>query len=248
MNIHVQPRTIYLCRHGESEYNLVGKIGGDSGLSPRGKQVRVWQHPGCCICPVSCEQRQSRVLHPTPAGGSWILLRQPWNDALNGGGGSCSLPTSPGLFCSLLRRWRSSSRSRRLLTWRCGRASWRGRSRRPSPWGSRTSSGRFSTRSTRWVEHWLELLAFLDGKIMFKDRFTVINLIISCWFISMSTRNILQLSSWGLGWFGTGLMRTGAVRCCSQLVLRKKIPLNIPVVCHPVCNTSLGGHRLLLLL
>lgn len=40
MNIHVQPRTIYLCRHGESEYNLVGKIGGDSGLSPRGKQVR----------------------------------------------------------------------------------------------------------------------------------------------------------------------------------------------------------------
>ncbi|NXC41406.1 F262 bisphosphatase, partial [Penelope pileata] len=38
MNIHVQPRTIYLCRHGESEYNLVGRIGGDSGLSPRGKQ------------------------------------------------------------------------------------------------------------------------------------------------------------------------------------------------------------------
>lgn len=39
MNIHVQPRTIYLCRHGESECNLVGKIGGDSGLSTRGKQV-----------------------------------------------------------------------------------------------------------------------------------------------------------------------------------------------------------------
>ncbi|XP_019369577.1 PREDICTED: 6-phosphofructo-2-kinase/fructose-2,6-bisphosphatase 2 isoform X4 [Gavialis gangeticus] len=38
MNIHVQPRTIYLCRHGESEHNLVGKIGGDSGLSSRGKQ------------------------------------------------------------------------------------------------------------------------------------------------------------------------------------------------------------------
>ncbi|XP_057895566.1 6-phosphofructo-2-kinase/fructose-2,6-bisphosphatase 2 isoform X1 [Melospiza melodia melodia] len=38
MNIHVQPRTIYLCRHGESEYNLLGRIGGDSGLSPRGKQ------------------------------------------------------------------------------------------------------------------------------------------------------------------------------------------------------------------
>ncbi|XP_029394097.1 6-phosphofructo-2-kinase/fructose-2,6-bisphosphatase 2 isoform X2 [Mus pahari] len=38
MNIHVHPRTIYLCRHGESEFNLLGKIGGDSGLSLRGKQ------------------------------------------------------------------------------------------------------------------------------------------------------------------------------------------------------------------
>lgn len=40
MNIHVQPRTIYLCRHGESEFNLKGRIGGDSGLSNRGKKVR----------------------------------------------------------------------------------------------------------------------------------------------------------------------------------------------------------------
>nr|XP_033773856.1 6-phosphofructo-2-kinase/fructose-2,6-bisphosphatase 2 isoform X2 [Geotrypetes seraphini] len=38
MNIHVQPRTIYLCRHGESECNLNGRIGGDSGLAARGKQ------------------------------------------------------------------------------------------------------------------------------------------------------------------------------------------------------------------
>ncbi|XP_054629086.1 6-phosphofructo-2-kinase/fructose-2,6-bisphosphatase-like isoform X4 [Dunckerocampus dactyliophorus] len=36
MNIHVTPRSIYLCRHGESELNLVGRIGGDSGLSARG--------------------------------------------------------------------------------------------------------------------------------------------------------------------------------------------------------------------
>ncbi|XP_077426707.1 6-phosphofructo-2-kinase/fructose-2,6-bisphosphatase 1-like isoform X2 [Vanacampus margaritifer] len=36
MNIHVTPRSIYLCRHGESELNLVGRIGGDSGLSPGG--------------------------------------------------------------------------------------------------------------------------------------------------------------------------------------------------------------------
>ncbi|KAJ8980003.1 hypothetical protein NQ317_016666 [Molorchus minor] len=38
MNIHITPRTIYLTRHGESEQNLEGRIGGDSGLSPRGKQ------------------------------------------------------------------------------------------------------------------------------------------------------------------------------------------------------------------
>ncbi|KAJ3587046.1 hypothetical protein NHX12_013436 [Muraenolepis orangiensis] len=38
MNIHVTPRSIYLCRHGESELNLLGRIGGDSGLSPRGQR------------------------------------------------------------------------------------------------------------------------------------------------------------------------------------------------------------------
>uniref|UniRef100_A0A7M4DYY4 6-phosphofructo-2-kinase/fructose-2,6-biphosphatase 3 n=1 Tax=Crocodylus porosus TaxID=8502 RepID=A0A7M4DYY4_CROPO len=41
MNIHVQPRTIYLCRHGESEFNLKGQIGGDSGLSNRGKKFSI---------------------------------------------------------------------------------------------------------------------------------------------------------------------------------------------------------------
>ncbi|TDG41283.1 hypothetical protein AWZ03_012298 [Drosophila navojoa] len=38
MNIHITPRTIYLTRHGESEHNLSGLIGGDSNLSPRGHQ------------------------------------------------------------------------------------------------------------------------------------------------------------------------------------------------------------------
>ncbi|XP_069798389.1 6-phosphofructo-2-kinase/fructose-2,6-bisphosphatase 2-like isoform X2 [Narcine bancroftii] len=38
MNIHVHPRIIYLSRHGESEYNSSGRLGGDSGLSLRGKQ------------------------------------------------------------------------------------------------------------------------------------------------------------------------------------------------------------------
>ncbi|TNM91447.1 hypothetical protein fugu_019827 [Takifugu bimaculatus] len=41
MNIHVQPRTIYLCRHGESTDNLQGRLGGDAGLSPRGHQFSV---------------------------------------------------------------------------------------------------------------------------------------------------------------------------------------------------------------
>ncbi|XP_040850344.1 6-phosphofructo-2-kinase/fructose-2,6-bisphosphatase 4 isoform X11 [Ochotona curzoniae] len=38
MNIHVTPRSIYLCRHGESELNLKGRIGGDPGLSTRGRE------------------------------------------------------------------------------------------------------------------------------------------------------------------------------------------------------------------
>uniref|UniRef100_K7FV94 6-phosphofructo-2-kinase/fructose-2,6-biphosphatase 1 n=1 Tax=Pelodiscus sinensis TaxID=13735 RepID=K7FV94_PELSI len=40
MNIHVTPRAIYLSRHGESQLNLQGRIGGDSGLTSRGKQQR----------------------------------------------------------------------------------------------------------------------------------------------------------------------------------------------------------------
>lgn len=36
MNLHTMPRTFYLTRHGQSEYNLSGKIGGDSGLSKNG--------------------------------------------------------------------------------------------------------------------------------------------------------------------------------------------------------------------
>ncbi|XP_076335527.1 6-phosphofructo-2-kinase/fructose-2,6-bisphosphatase-like isoform X2 [Tachypleus tridentatus] len=36
MNIHITPRSIYITRHGESEFNIQGRIGGDSGLSERG--------------------------------------------------------------------------------------------------------------------------------------------------------------------------------------------------------------------
>lgn len=35
-HIHQQSHVFYLCRHGQSEYNVLGKIGGDSGLSQEG--------------------------------------------------------------------------------------------------------------------------------------------------------------------------------------------------------------------
>ncbi|OAL34285.1 hypothetical protein AYO20_06338 [Fonsecaea nubica] len=37
-NLHIKPRSIWLSRHGESEYNLEGKIGGDANLSERGER------------------------------------------------------------------------------------------------------------------------------------------------------------------------------------------------------------------
>ncbi|KAJ3196047.1 Fructose-2,6-bisphosphatase [Irineochytrium annulatum] len=37
MNLNITPRCIYFSRHGESMFNLEGKIGGDSSLSPRGQ-------------------------------------------------------------------------------------------------------------------------------------------------------------------------------------------------------------------
>jgi len=36
MNMHVEPRSFYFTRHGQSEYNSKGKVGGDSGLSASG--------------------------------------------------------------------------------------------------------------------------------------------------------------------------------------------------------------------
>ncbi|KAN0060351.1 Fructose-2,6-bisphosphatase [Thecaphora frezii] len=36
MNLHLTPRNIFFSRHGESQYNVEGKIGGDSDLSERG--------------------------------------------------------------------------------------------------------------------------------------------------------------------------------------------------------------------
>ncbi|KAF9215264.1 Fructose-2,6-bisphosphatase [Podila verticillata] len=38
MNLHIAPRSIFFSRHGESLFNVMGKLGGDSDLSARGKQ------------------------------------------------------------------------------------------------------------------------------------------------------------------------------------------------------------------
>ncbi|KAJ3013445.1 UNVERIFIED_CONTAM: Fructose-2,6-bisphosphatase [Siphonaria sp. JEL0065] len=38
MNLNITPRCVYFSRHGESQYNVEGKIGGDSDLSSRGWQ------------------------------------------------------------------------------------------------------------------------------------------------------------------------------------------------------------------
>lgn len=37
MNLHPSHRSIFMSRHGESMFNLAGKIGGDADLSPRGQ-------------------------------------------------------------------------------------------------------------------------------------------------------------------------------------------------------------------
>lgn len=38
MNLHLKPRSIFMSRHGESQFNVEGKIGGDAPLSSRGRQ------------------------------------------------------------------------------------------------------------------------------------------------------------------------------------------------------------------
>uniref|UniRef100_A0A5F4WE35 6-phosphofructo-2-kinase/fructose-2,6-biphosphatase 1 n=1 Tax=Callithrix jacchus TaxID=9483 RepID=A0A5F4WE35_CALJA len=66
MNIHVTPRSIYLCRHGESELNLRGRIGGDSGLSVRGKQQVTVSSTESCPEGPTLESLFSPTLHSPP--------------------------------------------------------------------------------------------------------------------------------------------------------------------------------------
>lgn len=37
LNTHIMPRSIYLSRHGESDWNVTGQLGGDPGLTERGR-------------------------------------------------------------------------------------------------------------------------------------------------------------------------------------------------------------------
>ena len=37
LNLHVQPRSVWLTRHGESSFNVLGRIGGDAPLSDAGR-------------------------------------------------------------------------------------------------------------------------------------------------------------------------------------------------------------------
>jgi len=37
LNLHIQPRSVWLTRHGESTFNLLGRIGGDAALSDAGQ-------------------------------------------------------------------------------------------------------------------------------------------------------------------------------------------------------------------
>ncbi|KAF9109527.1 hypothetical protein BGX27_007502 [Mortierella sp. AM989] len=52
MNFNLTPRCIWLTRHGESNDNIVGKIGGDASLSPKGKKY------GACLSRFIKHQRE----------------------------------------------------------------------------------------------------------------------------------------------------------------------------------------------
>lgn len=41
-HVHPNPRTVYLCRHGQSQYNVCQKIGGNPGLTAIGERFAAW--------------------------------------------------------------------------------------------------------------------------------------------------------------------------------------------------------------
>ena len=69
MNLHTLPRKFYLTRHGQSEYNLLGKIGGDSGLSQNGVEYarRLAKYAEEVIGIKSVDENGKHVKKPVPA-------------------------------------------------------------------------------------------------------------------------------------------------------------------------------------
>lgn len=128
MNIHITPRSIYLCRHGESDLNIKGRIGGDSGLSDRGKEVSV------CAC-----RENMHICFKSPS----------WSNA-----SFCGAL----LHSSLPNVWGISSRSKTSKILKCGRVRWRGQSRPRRSLECRTNSGNLSMKSTLYVHLKFSLL------------------------------------------------------------------------------------------
>ncbi len=88
LNLHVQPRSVCLTRHGESEFNVLGRIGGDSPLSEAGRATRARWRPSCALAAA-----RTSSSGPAPCGGP---SRPRW----------CSgYPTAPGA------RWTRSTRA-----------------------------------------------------------------------------------------------------------------------------------------
>lgn len=89
LNLHTQPRSIFLVRSGESEDNVKGQLGGDAGLSPRGLQFAdalaahlASSETGVdcsrlCVW-TSCLQRALQTASPIPCGRTvqWQALRE----------------------------------------------------------------------------------------------------------------------------------------------------------------------------
>jgi broad specificity phosphatase PhoE len=96
INLHVQQRTIYLSRHGQSEYNRLGKLGGDSDLTKHGHDYAIelgkWVEENVMVHPdgtprparmwtsslLRTRQTAKHIPHPKidgPNGQEWINMR-----------------------------------------------------------------------------------------------------------------------------------------------------------------------------
>lgn len=70
INLHVQERTFFFSRHGQSDYNRLGKIGGDSGLTEHGEAYALalgkWAEQHVMVRARSEPTPIGRAVHPLP--------------------------------------------------------------------------------------------------------------------------------------------------------------------------------------